>query len=106
MQYRAEVSTARRRGVSRLAIMQALGPTIVTAAIGGFAWYIAWQQWRTAEKKQTQDLFEKRFRVFEATRHFLGEIELHGKPSKDALRLYAIASPVRCSYLTMVSANT
>jgi hypothetical protein len=72
-----------------IAIMQALGPTIVTAAIGVFAWYIAWQQWRTAEKKRTQDLFEKRFRVFEATRRFLSEIELHGKPSKDALRLYA-----------------
>ena len=37
-----------------IAIMQALGPTIVSAAIGGFAWYIAWvdgEQPRRNERK-------------------------------------------------------
>jgi hypothetical protein len=73
-------------------IITALGPLIVTAVIGTFAAYIAWQQWRTAEKKRNQDLFDRRFAVFEAARNFLGDIQMHGKPSRKAIRAYVIGT--------------
>ena len=36
--------------------------------------YIAYKQWRLAENKLKLDLFEKRYKVFEATRKFLSVI--------------------------------
>jgi hypothetical protein len=65
---------------------------IIAALIAGFVAYIAWQQWRTAEKKRNQDLFDKRFAVFVAARDFLGDIQLHGKPSRKAIRAYVIGT--------------
>lgn len=44
--------------------LQALGPTLVTFAIGMFGGYIAWRQWRTAQDKIQLDLFDKRFSVY------------------------------------------
>ena len=65
---------------------------IIVALIGAFAAYIAWQQWKTAEKKRNQDLFDKRFAVFVAARDFLGDIQMHGKPSRKATRAYVIGT--------------
>jgi hypothetical protein len=62
-----------------------LTPTI---AIAGAA--IAGLQWRTAEKKRKQELFDKRFAVFESAKGLLQEIELYGSASRDALRSFAV----------------
>jgi len=42
-----------------------LTPTIALIAV-----YIAWQQWRTAEMKRKQNLFEKRYAFFQQMWHF------------------------------------
>ena len=39
--------------------------TFTTLVIGGFAAYIAWRQWRTAQDRVVLDLFERRFQVFQ-----------------------------------------
>jgi hypothetical protein len=65
---------------------------IIVPLIAAFAAYIAWQQWKTAEKKRNQDLFDKRFPVFIAARDFLGDIQAHGKPSRKAIRAYVIGT--------------
>jgi hypothetical protein len=43
-----------------------------TIVIGGVATYIAYQQWRTNSRRVKLDLFDRRFRVFDATRNLLG----------------------------------
>jgi hypothetical protein len=47
---------------------------IATILIAGFVAYIAWQQWRVAKHKLRLDLFDRRYKVFEATRKFLVDI--------------------------------
>jgi hypothetical protein len=64
-----------------------LTPTIAIA--GGV---IALLQWRTAEKKRKQELFDKRFAVFESARNLLQEVQLQGNPSHEALRAFAIGT--------------
>jgi hypothetical protein len=64
-----------------------LTPTIAIA--GGV---IAYLQWRTADKKRNQDLFDRRFAVFETARNLLQDLQLHGNPSQEALRAYAIGT--------------
>jgi hypothetical protein len=64
-----------------------LTPTI---AIAGTV--IATLQWRTAEKKRKQDLFDRRFAVFESARNLLQETQLQGAPSSEALRSFAIGT--------------
>src|SRR5207248_6642929 len=36
--------------------------------------YIAWQQWQIARNKLRLDLFDRRYKVYDATRKFLGTI--------------------------------
>jgi chemotaxis regulatin CheY-phosphate phosphatase CheZ len=36
---------------------------------------IAWQQWRVAKNKLRLDLFDRRYKVYDATRKFLAEIQ-------------------------------
>lgn len=64
-----------------------LTPTIAIA--GGV---IAYLQWRTADKKRNQDLFDRRFAVFETARNLLQDLQLNGNPSQEALRAYAIGT--------------
>jgi hypothetical protein len=49
--------------------IRALGPTFAVVA-AGIAGYIAWRQWRTAHDKLSFDLFERRFKVYEAAQSF------------------------------------
>lgn len=50
-----------------------LGP-IATLLVGLVVGFIAWQQWQLARHKFRLDLFDRRYRVFEATRKFLSAI--------------------------------
>jgi hypothetical protein len=51
--------------------IQALGPTVVAVVAAGIAGYIAWRQWSTAHDKLSFDLYEKRFKIYEAAVGFL-----------------------------------
>jgi len=53
--------------------MQILGP-IATLLIGCLIGSIAWQQWQVARSKLRLDLFDRRYKVFDATRKFLAVI--------------------------------
>jgi len=48
-------------------IVKGLPVVFVTLVIGGIAAYIAWHQWRVARAKLNLDLFDKRYKIFEAT---------------------------------------
>lgn len=47
-----------------------LGP-IATLAVGCAVAFIAWQQWQLARNKLRLDLFDRRYKVYDATRKFL-----------------------------------
>ena len=48
--------------------------TIATVVISLAITYIAWQQWQIARNKLRLDLFDRRYKVYDATRKFLGAI--------------------------------
>jgi hypothetical protein len=48
-----------------------IGP-IATLIVGLIVAYIAWQQWQVAHAKLRLDLFDRRYKVYDATRQFLG----------------------------------
>jgi|ERR1017187_1960614 hypothetical protein len=50
-----------------------LGP-IATLIVGLAVVFIAWQQWRVSHAKLRLDLFDRRYKVYEATRKFLAGI--------------------------------
>lgn len=55
------------------AIVPYLQP-ITTLFVGLLVGYVAWQQWRVAQRKLQLDLFDRRYKVFDATRMFLRKI--------------------------------
>ena len=58
--------------------MNTVGPA-VTLLVGLVAAFIAWQQWALARGKLRLDLFDRRYKVYDATRTFLVEILTHAK---------------------------
>jgi hypothetical protein len=62
---------------------------IAIAAVG--AW-LAWQQVQMARVKLQHDLYERRYRVFEAARKLLAETQIHRSPSDDDLRAFVIGT--------------
>ena len=54
-------------------LVSILGP-IATLAVGCAIAFIAWQQWQVAHAKLRLDLFDRRYKVYEATRKFLAGI--------------------------------
>ena len=54
-------------------IIPYLAPS-ATLIVGLSVAYIAWQQWQVARSKLRLDLFDRRYKVFEATRKFLAVI--------------------------------
>ena len=50
----------------------ALGQIAVSLAIGGAVGYVAYQQWKTARDKLRLDLYDRRFKVFQAVMDFIG----------------------------------
>jgi hypothetical protein len=71
---------------------QALGApslAVVVAAVG--AW-LAWQQVRIARVRLQHDLYDRRFKIFQAARNFLAEVMTHGYPSDDQVRAYVVGT--------------
>jgi len=68
-------------------VLQALSvPTI--AAVGAL---LAWQQVKIARTKLRHDLFDRRFKVFEAARDFLAKVTSEGGVTNEDLREYTVA---------------
>jgi hypothetical protein len=64
---------------------------IGTLVIGLVVAFIAWRQWKTAEYKRQQDLFDKRWNFYiSAKKRFLDELEEDSKPNykKDSVKKY------------------
>lgn len=73
-------------------IIAALAAVSVTAY---FAWHqktIAKEQVDIAREKLRHDLYERRYRVFDAARKLLCEIAVHGTASEDDLRAFVIGT--------------
>lgn len=51
--------------------------SIVTLFLTFAVVVIAWQQWRVAENKLRLDLFDRRYKVYDATKKFLAQIFRH-----------------------------
>ncbi|MBN9087534.1 MAG: hypothetical protein J0J01_11550 [Reyranella sp.] len=63
---------------SNYAVVIALGQLVIAAMVGGIGFYFAREQSRTARQKLRLDLFDRRFRVFEAARSFISVVLAHG----------------------------
>jgi hypothetical protein len=48
--------------------------SLVTLVIGCAVAYVAWQQWQVARHRLRLDLFDRRYKVYDATRKFLSII--------------------------------
>ncbi len=59
---------------------------LLTPGIACVVAYIAWQQWRTNARRVKLDLFDRRFRVFDATRKLLGLWYTVGIKDEDYLK--------------------
>lgn len=74
--------------------------TIIAAlAAAGVTTYFAWHQKNIAKEqadiareKLRHDLYERRYRVFDATRKLLCEVAVHRSPSDDDLRAFIIGT--------------
>ena len=53
--------------------MQLLGP-LATVLVGCLVAFIAWQQWQVAHAKLRLDLFDRRYKIYDATRKFVAGI--------------------------------
>lgn len=68
--------------------------TVVLALIGavftGAALWVGYQQMQIARVKLHHDLYDRRYRVYDATRQFLGDIHTEGVTSTEKLMKYAV----------------
>jgi hypothetical protein len=58
---------------------------LLTPTIAVFGSFIAYRQWRTAQKKLKLDLFEKRFAVYDAARTFIASVMTSGKAKDEEM---------------------
>ena len=68
--------------------MQALSVPL----LGAFAAWIAYQQWRTADRKVQIDLFDRRFAVYDAARSAVVDIVAKGKCDDPQISKYNMAT--------------
>jgi hypothetical protein len=59
--------------------------TLSTVVVGLVVAYITWQQWKLAHNQLRLDLFDRRYRVFEAARQFLAAIQAESTFGNDTL---------------------
>lgn len=58
---------------------------LLTPTIAVFGSFIAYRQWRTAQKKLKLDLFDKRFAVYDAARSFILSVMTSGKAQPEEM---------------------
>jgi len=69
-----------------LVYVQALGPPFVAFVFGAVAAMIAWRQWKTANDKLRLDLFDRRWKVFDAVKLMVNKSAIHGDFTIEDLR--------------------
>jgi len=69
--------------------IQALGVPFLAVIVAGFGTMIALQQKRLADIRLQADLYDRRYRVLEATRKFLSTITINGAVQLDAYFAFA-----------------
>jgi hypothetical protein len=70
----------------------ALFSPFATLVVGLSVAFIALQQWRLARHRFRLDLFDKRYRVYEATAQFLAVIMAHADFQDEDLRVFTIGT--------------
>ena len=58
---------------------------LLTPAIAIIATYIAWQQWKTNQRKLILDRYDRRLKVFEVTRSLIADVIQRATVSYDDL---------------------
>ena len=61
---------------------------LLTPTIAVFGSFIAYWQWRTAQKKLKLDLFEKRFSVYDTARTFIASVMTSGKAKDEEMNKF------------------
>jgi hypothetical protein len=70
----------------------ALFSAVATLVVGLSVAFIALQQWLLARHKFRLDLFDKRYRIYEATAQFLAVIMAHANFQDEDLRVFSIGT--------------
>ena len=65
---------------------------LLTPAVAVLGIFIAYRQWRLAQEKLKLDLFDKRFKVYEAARELLASIMTSGKAKDEEVMKFLIAT--------------
>ena len=65
---------------------------LLTPVVAIYGSFIAYLQWRLSQNKLKLDLFDRRFKVYEAARDFLASIITSGKANEDNLFKFLIAT--------------
>jgi hypothetical protein len=61
---------------------------ITPIGIGAFAGYIAWRQWRTSKLNLSLNLFDRRFKVYEATKKMFDDITNHVDVPSESMKQF------------------
>jgi hypothetical protein len=75
-------------------LISILGP-IATLIVGCAVAFIAWQQWQVANSKLRLDLFDRRYKVYDATRKFVAGIVSEATFSDAQLFTFTPGLPTR-----------
>jgi hypothetical protein len=73
-----------------VAYLQALGLPIFSAVLALVGGWIGWQNMQMSRVKLQHDLYERRFRIFDATRKLISEALAHNKADPASIREHAI----------------
>lgn len=64
---------------------------LLTPIVAILGFYIAYRQWLTAQNKLKLDLFDRRFKIYDATLNLIGSIKKLDKAYQGEIRQYSIA---------------
>jgi len=65
---------------------------LLTPALAVFGCCVAWQQWRTNQNRLRNDLFERRYSIYQSAVDFIGSIMREGKLTGDAQNAFRIGT--------------
>jgi len=57
---------------------------LLTPVLTFIGCYVAWQQWRTNQHRLRNDLFERRYSIYQSAVDFIGSIIREGRPTGEA----------------------
>jgi hypothetical protein len=69
-----------------------IGQLLIAGLVGGFGFYFAHQQSRTAQRKLRLDLFDRRFKILEACRVLFGAVIRNGRVTIEEHNVFALGT--------------